>query len=208
MNTMDTMTMTQATPEILTIKIGPQGTQFIEPAKILSIAKEDDPILRTVLTPADLNNFADNSSLASAMLEILNKVRGFGLAANQVGVNRRMFVINVEPEYQAQFDSVYLNPKFEARSENETKLDEGCISFPYLFANISRADWVILSWFTLNGERKQHTFHGITARVMQHEMDHLEGKTILDHLTPFEKRRAQEKRAKDMKKAQRGKLKK
>lgn len=191
-------------PETLTIHIGPKKTGIVQEQRVLKLVSEHDPALRTECTPADLSSAAylDNSSLAECMWQTCKKFGGYGLSANQLGVTRRLFVMDIFGQAQADF-AAFFNPVILAQSEQTDVLDEGCLSFPYVEVPVKRPLWVILQWNTIYGEVRQRTFHGLTARVICHEMDHLNGKTIFDHVTPFEGRRAREKAAKILKKVSR-----
>lgn len=193
-----------ALPDKITINIGPQGG-VVEQRKPLSLVKASDPILREVAAPVDMGpyNYIDNSSLVQVMHEIVKMHNAHGLAAPQVGLLKRVFVISLPPDIlmQTQMDNSFFNPEIVGHSTDTVIMEEGCLSFPFVIHKVDRWKSIKLAWTSLNGERKEAQFNGMTARVMQHELDHLNGKTLFDYMTPLEAMRAREKAAKILKKA-------
>ena len=126
--------------------------------------------------------------LAAVMLEVMHREEGVGLAAPQIGVLSRVMVWrhpeNDDDEY------VFVNPAITARSEACSTADEGCLSVPGCTVEVSRADEVTVSAQDLEGTPLTLEATGIVARIMQHEIDHLDGRLILDRASPEEKRRA------------------
>jgi len=136
--------------------------------------------------------------LALAMLEIMIKEKGIGLAASQIGELKRIIVIQAErgPE-------VYINPKIikkskenkfsffpfaKARESKETEIrEEGCLSFPGLFLKVKRAKEVEVEFLNLRGEKNKIKAEGLPARVFQHEIDHLDGILFIDRISFFQK---------------------
>ena len=191
-------------PEKLVINIGPQPTPIIQPRQ-LDLVPQDHPVLHEPCQPAPLGPMfqEENVSLANCLLKVCAIKNGFGLSANQLGVNRRLFVLMVPSDPRIKIDQAYFNPEIIGFSDELTAEFEACISLPYILHKVERPRWVILKWHDALGNSKQETFYGITARVICHEMDHLNGITLFDHMTPLEKRRAREKQSKMMKKATR-----
>lgn len=190
-------------PDKIQITIGPEGGIFV-PKKQLSLVSGDDPILHSPCNPADItaSAYLENRSLVETMLKICELRKGYGLSANQVGLSKRLFVLYVSSN-SFNIDLAYFNPEVLKLAETSSVMEEGCLSYPFIEVKISRPDWVILQWFDINGNNKRATFHGMTARVILHEMDHLNGITIFDHLSPLESRLAREKQRKLLKKAKR-----
>jgi peptide deformylase len=194
-------------PETLTITIGPQ--QAVQEPQVvkreLYLVKQDDPVLLTPCKPAvlDFTHREENKTLAECMLKVCEAKNGYGLSANQLGVGIRLFVLNVphDPQLYTQWDKVYFNPEFLSQAEEFEDMEEGCLSLPFVFQKVKRPKWVILRWQDINGVSKRATFHGITARVVCHEMDHMNGVTLFDHMSNLEKRRARERQSKSLKRA-------
>ncbi len=108
---------------------------------------------------------------------------GVGLAANQVGIVRRVAVLHVENEPQlALIDPVILERSGNAREE------EGCLSIPELYGDVDRAESILVETTTLDGTRIQLKAGDLQARVIQHEIDHLDGILFIDHLSPLKRR--------------------
>jgi len=113
---------------------------------------------------------------------------GVGLAANQVGSLYRMIVI--DPDRENKWDKknpiVMINPIIESR-ESEVVYEEGCISLPEIFADISRSKRITYSYTDLKGNRQTESSEGVKAVIIQHEYDHLEGILLTDHMTPLKR---------------------
>jgi peptide deformylase len=187
-------------PKTLTIKIGPDAG-IVQNEVALSLVPSFHEALRTPCQPVDINQRMENHTLADCMMKICRTHGGFGLSANQLGISKRLFVLDVPSG--TPIDWAYYNPEIIEYSEGFEKMEEGCLSFPMVEAMISRPLWVILGWQTIYGERKRGTFHGMTARVVCHEMDHLNGLTIFDHMGPVAANLAASKAQKKLKKFER-----
>ena len=112
------------------------------------------------------------------MREFLSKTRhGAGLAANQVGINRSMFITQ---------DKVFINPEIVEYNGRQTS-KEGCLSFPGIYATIERPDRCTVRASLPDGSEIEREFEGFTSRVIQHEYDHLEGVLLVDRMTPADK---------------------
>ena len=141
---------------------------------LLNLVGSYDPILREPTKEIDFNQMAgkDVSFLAMSLMESLNHHQGLGLSANQVGIGARMCAINMIDEKKIY---CLINPKVIAQSETTQKYKEGCLSFPGLFLEIERPDWVEIEFQAVNGEKMTKRFEGIYATCVLHELDHLEG---------------------------------
>ena len=144
-----------------------------------------DPRLKTVCPPV-----ADSSdalrALAEDMLETMYAAPGIGLAAPQVGTLTRLFVMDcVKGEAEAPRPMVLVNPEIVARSDERSVYEEGCLSFPDLYAEVERPAEVTMRWMTLDGTAAEETFTGLWATCAQHELDHLDGVLFIDHLKPL-----------------------
>jgi peptide deformylase len=147
--------------------------------EIYKLVSENDPALWQPTEDFDFANPPiDPVYLAGSLFGTMFANRGIGLSANQVGLPYRVFVVGLENENK----QVFFNPKIVAISDEIVTYDEGCLSFPQLFLKVKRPSWVTLSYQHVSGETRQDTFHGLTARVVLHEYDHMEGKTMLDNV--------------------------
>lgn len=151
-----------------------------------------DPILRQRakdISPdkEDLNEIIEN------MWETMYYSDGVGLAAPQVGMSIRMFVIDAsayeeeEPQLK-DFKKVFINPEIIEVSGEEWIMNEGCLSLPEIREDVTRQQTVHLKYFDENFVEHDETFSGYAARIILHEYDHLEGKLFIDYLSPLRKR--------------------
>lgn len=125
--------------------------------------------------------------LLDDMIETMILAPGIGLAAPQVGHDLRMFVMNTE---ENQFDKI-INPQV-VESSGVSTFNEGCLSFPELFADVARPDWIKVRYLNEDGEEVEVERDGLWARCFQHELDHLDGRLLVDHLTQKQLRKMRE----------------
>jgi peptide deformylase len=125
--------------------------------------------------------------LARVMMEVMDRKEGVGLAANQVGVLSRVMVWR-HPESEGE-RYVFVNPEIVESSEACCTEAEGCLSVPGTTVEVSRAEEVVVEAQDLTGERLMMRLSGLLARIAQHEVDHLDGRLILDRTSPEERRR-------------------
>ena len=127
--------------------------------------------------------------LSNDLLATMYAAKGRGLAAPQIGIGRRIFVMDVHWKEGAPDPCVFVDPKLEAQSETRASGIEGCLSLPGIEASVTRPDWVHLKWTGIDGLPNSARFEGFSARCIQHEIDHLNGVVTLDHLAPEERAR-------------------
>ncbi|HMB14630.1 MAG TPA: peptide deformylase [Roseovarius sp.] len=141
-----------------------------------------DPRLKKVCEPVpDLSD--DLRRLADDMLETMYDAPGIGLAAPQVGVTRRLIVLDcVKDEGEEPRPLVMFNPEVVARSDDTNVYEEGCLSIPDQYAEVTRPKVVDVRWIDMNGNEQSETFDGLWATCVQHEIDHLNGKLFIDYL--------------------------
>jgi len=141
-----------------------------------------DPRLKKVCTPvSDLSD--ELRALADDMLETMYDAPGIGLAAPQVGVTRRLIVLDcVKDEGEEPRPLVMFNPEVVARSDETNVYEEGCLSIPDQYADVTRPKIVDVRWIDMNGNEQSETFDGLWATCVQHEIDHLNGKLFIDYL--------------------------
>lgn len=160
---------------------------------ILDLVPEDDPILRQVLPRFDFDNPPiDPSQLARDLTETMIANKGLGLSANQCGLPYRVFVMNGNPVHAC------FNPRIVHSSPEQVLMSEGCLSYPGLYVRIKRPAVIRLRYQQPDGDTITKEFHGVTARCVQHELDHLDGIVYLDRATRFHKEQAY-KAVKDLK---------
>ena len=130
----------------------------------------------------------DLRRLADDMLETMYDAPGIGLAAPQVGVLKRLLVMDcIKEEGAAPRPMVLLNPEITWRSETRNTYEEGCLSIPEQYADVTRPSEVEVSWLGLDGKAHAERFSGLWATCVQHEIDHLDGKLFIDHLTALKR---------------------
>ena len=140
----------------------------------------------------------DLSLLIQDMFETMKAAGGIGLAAQQVGMPLKLFVINLT-DYESideslkEFKKVFINSEIIEQSESAMKSEEGCLSFPGLYASVERKKSVKMKYLDENFEEKEEWFDGLAARCVLHEHDHTEGITFIKHLDPLRKRISQTK---------------
>lgn len=146
-----------------------------------------DPVLRTVSDPIPDEKIGEDSlrTLVADMLETMDAYGGVGLAANQVGVTKRVFVYDCEGDR-----GHILNPEWEAIGEETQTGGEGCLSIPGVGGEVTRAETVRVKGVTVDGEKVDREVSGLMARCVQHETDHLDGVLFLKYLSSEERKEA------------------
>ena len=146
---------------------------------LLPVRTYPDPVLRRECKPAEPGT-DEIRKLAEDMIETMYAAPGVGLAAPQVGESVRMVVVDVFGQLGERNPQVLLNPEIVSYSEI-TAFEEGCLSLPEFTVEIQRPRVVEVSYQDLEGEKKSITAEDLFAVAIQHEMDHLEGRLLLDH---------------------------
>jgi peptide deformylase len=150
---------------------------------ILEIRKYGDPVLQQRAEP--VTEFDDRlRKLVDDMFETMYAAPGVGLAAPQVGVSRRLFVMDCTSGRARDGAKVLINPEILVK-EGSVKGDEGCLSFPGIFFELSRAERVVARAQNVNGEWYEIDAMDLEARCVLHENDHLDGVVFIDHLSPL-----------------------
>lgn len=159
---------------------------------LLPILRFPDPRLRKVAAP--VTNIDDGiRRLAADMAETMYEAPGIGLAATQVDVHQRLIVIDVSETKNELL--VLINPEIVA-DEGEQLGEEGCLSVPGIFDKVERAERVTVRYLDLEGKERTLAADGLLAVCIQHEMDHLQGKVFVDHLSQLKQTRIKSKLAK------------
>ena len=148
----------------------------------MEIVKLPDKILRhkaVLVSPEEIKN-GSAKELISAMRENMKKNSGVGLAANQVGSELSIFVIDKELTQTNNVPDAFINPEITSRSRECDELEEGCLSIPEYYASINRSKKIQIKALDENGNKIKFKARGFLARVLQHETDHLNGIVIKD----------------------------
>ena len=152
---------------------------------IRKILTEPDPFLRQKST--DVEKVDDNTrKLMDDMLETMYDAPGIGLAAIQIGVPKRVIVIDLSRD-EKKTPMYFVNPKIIVKSEINSTYEEGCLSVPGQFAEVDRPDKCHISYLDYNGQKQELKAEGLLATCIQHEMDHLEGILFIDYLSKLKK---------------------
>jgi peptide deformylase len=153
---------------------------------IRKILTEPDPFLRQKSLHVEVVS-DEIRSLMDDMLETMYNAPGIGLAAIQIGVPKRVIVIDLSKEGEKKTPLYFVNPEIITRSKNDASYEEGCLSVPNQFAEISRPDTCKLKFLDYDGNEKIIETKGLLATCIQHEMDHLEGILFIDYLSKLKK---------------------
>ena len=145
----------------------------------MKLVKHPDVFLKQETDKVEFPLSNSNVDLIHNMKTIMYNNNGIGLAANQVGFNRRIFVMDVSNERDNA--EVFINPVITSKNNIKMGEIEGCLSCPGEEVKVSRSISVTLEWFCEHGETQHKTFYHLPCRVVLHEMDHLDNKLILDY---------------------------
>lgn len=156
---------------------------------IRAILETPDPILRTISTPVEEID-AELQTLIDDMFDTMYDAPGIGLAAIQVGVPKRILVIDLQEPESDEEDAppvknpmVFINPRIIEEGDELSVYNEGCLSVPDQYAEVERAARVRASWMDRTGRIHEEELDGLLSTCLQHEMDHLEGVLFIDHLS-------------------------
>lgn len=166
---------------------------------ILPILAYGDPILRKK-TKEISKDYPKLDELIENMFETMYAAYGIGLAAPQIGLPVRMFMVDAAPfeddddiseeerDFLKNFKRVFINPKIVEETGDEWAFNEGCLSIPDVREDVFRKDTITIEYLDENFNKKRETVDGIAARIIQHEYDHVEGILFTDRLSPLKKR--------------------
>ncbi|TQV71031.1 peptide deformylase [Aliikangiella marina] len=162
---------------------------------LLTILEYPDKRLRNQAKPVE--DFGDSlQKQIDDMFETMYAAPGIGLAATQVNIHKQLFVIDVSEDKDSPL--VFINPEIvELRGVEE--MEEGCLSFPGVYAKVERADELTIKALDRNGEPFQMDADGLLAVCIQHELDHTQGKLFVDYLSPLKRQRIRKKLEKEQK---------
>jgi peptide deformylase len=166
---------------------------------ILEIVRAPDPRLKAATEPvadvdAKLRRFMDD------MLETMKDAKGIGLAANQVGVLKRVAVIDLDPGGPKSRPYYLVNPRIVEASKEEVTYNEGCLSVPDIWEDVHRPARLTVEYTDEKGKTQTVTADGLLATCLQHEIDHLNGMLFIDHISRLKRSIALRKAAKQKRK--------
>lgn len=165
---------------------------------LLPILEFPDPRLRKVAAP--VRDFDDGlRTLVDNMIETMYQEEGIGLAATQVNVHKRLLVLDISEEKDSP--QVFINPEFDVIEEELQDYQEGCLSVPGFFEEVSRPRAIHVRARDSQGESFELEARGILAVCIQHEIDHLDGKLFVDYLSPLKRQRIRSKLEKEHRKS-------
>ncbi len=157
----------------------------------LPIVAYGDPVLKRIAQ--DINeNYPELKVLIDNMFETMYAASGVGLAAPQIGLPIRLFVLDASPfaeddEQLKDFKKVFINAKIIAETGDKWNFNEGCLSIPEVRENVSRHKDLVISYYDENWQHQEDSFDGLAARIIQHEYDHIEGRLFTDRINPLRK---------------------
>lgn len=158
---------------------------------MLPIYLYGNPVLRKTAEEITLD-YPDLSKLIDDMFDSMKKAEGVGLAAPQIGLSIRLFIIDTAPFQELNpneeaIQEVFINPKIEEYLGEDFAFNEGCLSLPDIHEEVIRKSEVIISYTDRSGNKLKKHFKGMAARVIQHEYDHLEGLVFIDRVSQLKK---------------------
>ncbi|CAJ1959735.1 unnamed protein product [Cylindrotheca closterium] len=170
---------------------GPPQKEEVDPGVVdgtdLRIVKYPHPALRAEnaeITQEELKESDDIKNLAKDMLKVMYAAEGVGLAAPQVGVNKRLMVYNPSGDSKKWLEeTILVNPQIIEYSDGKDTETEGCLSFPDMNGDVTRSKWIKVQAMNLKGKNMKKKYTGWEARIFQHEYDHLDGTVYIDRLT-------------------------
>ena len=151
---------------------------------VLEVVHYGDPILRKKCNP--VKEFSNLESLLDDMFDTMYEENGIGLAANQVGLNMNLFIIDITGIEEDEKTRVFINGKI-IDAWGESWFEEGCLSIPDIRLNVKRPDIIKFKYQDEKGQEFEEEFDGLLARAIQHEVDHLNGVFIVDRVSKSEK---------------------
>ncbi|MAP94765.1 MAG: peptide deformylase [Ponticaulis sp.] len=160
---------------------------------IREILTVPDPVLKQVSTPVEGGVTDELRALMDDMLETMYDAPGIGLAAIQIGVPKRIIVMDLSHSEEKRAPKYFVNPEILETVEETTPYEEGCLSIPDVFDEVDRPVKCLIRYLDYDGNQVEEWAEGLYAVCIQHEMDHLEGTLFIDHLSRLKRQRAVEK---------------
>jgi peptide deformylase len=153
---------------------------------VKTILTEPNKLLRQVSRRVDKVG-KEERVLMDDMLDTMYDATGIGLAAIQIGVPKRIIVMDISRDEDKKKPRYFVNPVIKNRNEEKTKYEEGCLSVPDQFAEIERPNACVIEYLDYDGKKQLLKADGLLATCIQHEMDHLEGILFIDYLSKLKK---------------------
>ena len=153
---------------------------------VKTIITEPNPLLRQVSLTVEVVG-KDEQRLMDDMLETMYAANGIGLAAIQIGIPKRIIVMDIGKDKDKKEPRYFVNPIIKNKDTSKSTYEEGCLSVPNQFAEIDRPKKCEVEYLDYNGEKKILKAEGLLATCIQHEMDHLEGILFIDYLSKLKK---------------------
>ena len=150
------------------------------------ILTEPNKLLRQVSKPVDKVTIVEQK-LMNDMLDTMYAANGIGLAAIQIGIPKRIIVMDLSKDQEKKEPRYFVNPVIKKKNEKKTTYEEGCLSVPNQFAEIERPSKCDVEYLDYNGQKQILYADGLLATCIQHEMDHLEGILFIDYLSKIKK---------------------
>ena len=175
--------------------------------KELKLIPPSDPRVQSAVAPFDDSmlkdeGFKDRKELTKKMYELMAKYGGIGLSANQIGLPFNMFVLGDHPSLENGMKLTCFNPMIISSSKEEVVMEEGCLTFPFVFLKITRPRKVVVKYTDENDELKEGQLDGMMSRIFQHEYEHMLGRTFVENASKLKLDRAYKKAEKLMDKVQ------
>ncbi|MCD7108647.1 peptide deformylase [Rhizobium sp. DKSPLA3] len=145
-----------------------------------------DPLLRQISAPVERVD-DDVRRIADDMLETMYDAPGIGLAAIQIGLPRRLLVIDLAKEGEDAAPQVFINPEILTSTDERSVYEEGCLSIPDYYAEVERPAGITLRYLDREGRQQEIAADGLLATCLQHEIDHLNGVLFIDHISKLKR---------------------
>jgi peptide deformylase len=179
------------------------ATAYIAPMALRDILILPDKRLRLVSEPIKSID-RELKTLVDDMFETMYDAPGIGLAAIQVGVPRRLVVMDLSKKEEPKAPQVFINPAIVSRSQEQATYEEGCLSIPEIYEEVTRPSQVRVKYLDLDGREQELETSGLLSTCLQHEIDHLNGVLFIDHISKLKRDRITKKFAKAAKRAATG----
>ena len=152
---------------------------------VLDVVHYGDPILRKKCK--SVNEYSNLNKIIDDMFDSMYEAEGIGLAANQVGIDLNLFIIDITHTDETDEPHIFINSSIVSTGSDENMFQEGCLSLPGIALDVKRPETVKLKYQTIKQEWIEEEFSGLLGRAIQHEMDHLNGVFIIDRVGEVEK---------------------
>ncbi len=152
---------------------------------VLDIIHYGNPILRKKCNP--VKEFDGLNDIINDLFDSMYEKDGIGLAANQVGLDMNLFIIDITHTEETNDVNIFINSKIISKNGNQKLYQEGCLSLPEIALDVTRPEYVKIKYQTLDKKWHENEFGGLMSRAIQHEIDHLNGIFVIDRISPSER---------------------